>query len=140
MHASVLALPVTHPDHRDIPLWLLVCRSKGRTPWYLLTAAPITTDENAWRFDKSELAFQRPRLWHWLALTPGQGPALPPALCTQSLVATLSTLLCCLGQATPRACPHASTPQLLSDHPLSFLLLASLLLDNVLLFCLFPTS
>jgi len=79
VHASVLALPVTHPDHRDTPLWLVVCRSKGRTPWYLLTAEPITTDEDAWRvvfayarrwqieltwrFDKSELAFQSPRLW-----------------------------------------------------------------------------
>lgn len=79
MHASVLALPVTHPDHRDTPLWLVVCRSKGRTPWYLLTAEPITTDEDAWRvvfaymrrwqselawrFDQSELAFQSPRLW-----------------------------------------------------------------------------
>jgi len=48
VHASVLALPVTHPDHRDTPLWLVVCRSKGRTPWYLLTAAPITTAEDAW--------------------------------------------------------------------------------------------
>ena len=81
VHASVLALPVTHPDHRDAPLWLVVCRSKGRTPWYLLTAEPITTAEDAWRvvfayarrwqielawrFDKSELAFQSPRLWHW---------------------------------------------------------------------------
>jgi len=81
VHGSVLALPVTHPDHRDTPLWLVVCRSKGRTPWYLLTAEPITTDEDAWRvvfayarrwqieltwrFDKSELAFQSPRLWHW---------------------------------------------------------------------------
>ena len=70
---------MTHSDHRDTPLWLVVCRSKGRTPWYLLTAEPITTDEDAWRvvfaymrrwqselawrFDKSELAFQSPRLW-----------------------------------------------------------------------------
>jgi hypothetical protein len=77
----VLALPVTHPDHHDTPLWLVVCRSKGRTPWYLLTAEPMTTDadpwrvvfaymrrwqiELAWRFDKSELAFQCPRLWRW---------------------------------------------------------------------------
>ena len=49
VHAPVLALPVTHPDHRDTPLWLVVCRSKGRTPWYLLTAEPITTAEDAWR-------------------------------------------------------------------------------------------
>ncbi len=77
--ASVLALPVTHPDHRDTPLWLVVCASLGRTPWYLLTAEPVSSDEDAWRvvfayvrrwqieltwrYDKSELAFQSPRLW-----------------------------------------------------------------------------
>lgn len=70
--ASVLALPVGHPEHPESPLWLVVCRSKGRTPWYLLTAEPISTDEDAWRvvfaymrrwqieltwrFNKSELA------------------------------------------------------------------------------------
>lgn len=51
------------------------------------------------------------RLWllrtdlasHWLALALGQGPTLPPACCPQSLVATLSTLLCCFGQAAPGA-------------------------------------
>jgi len=81
VRASVLALPVTHPDHRETPLWLVVCRSQGRTPWYLLTAEPISSDEDAWRivfayvrrwqieltwrYDKSELAFQSPRLWRW---------------------------------------------------------------------------
>jgi hypothetical protein len=81
VHGSVLALPVTHPAYRDTPLWLGVCRRKGRPPWYLLTAEPITTDEDvwrvvcayarrwqselSWRFDKSQLAFQRPRLWPW---------------------------------------------------------------------------
>ena len=34
-----------------------------------------------------------------------QGPLVPPALRTQPLVATLSALLCCLGQATPRPLP-----------------------------------
>jgi len=47
--ASVLALPVRHPEHPASSLWLVVCRSKGRPPWYLLTADPITTDEDAWR-------------------------------------------------------------------------------------------
>jgi len=77
--ASVLALPVRHPEHPESPLWLVVCRSKGRTPWYLLTEKPINTDEDAWgvafaymrrgqievtwRFNKSELAFESPRLW-----------------------------------------------------------------------------
>ena len=79
VRASVLALPVRHPEHPESPLWLVVCRSKGRTPWYLLTAESVTTDADAWRvvfaymrrwqieltwrFNKSELAFQSPRLW-----------------------------------------------------------------------------
>jgi hypothetical protein len=70
--ASVLALPVRHPEHPESSLWLVVCRSKGRTPWYLVTAEPISTDHDAWRivfaymrrwqseltwrFNKSELA------------------------------------------------------------------------------------
>jgi hypothetical protein len=77
--SSVLALPVRHPEHPESPLWLVVCRSKGRTPWYRVTAAPVTTAEDAWRvvfaymrrwhialtwrFHKSELAFESPRLW-----------------------------------------------------------------------------
>ncbi len=32
VHASVLALPVTHPNHRDTPLWLVVCREPGTHP------------------------------------------------------------------------------------------------------------
>jgi hypothetical protein len=51
----------------------------GRTPWYLLTNQPITCHDDAWqvilayarrwqiemawRFAKSELAFESPRLW-----------------------------------------------------------------------------
>jgi hypothetical protein len=37
--------------------------------------------------------------WH---LRARQGSVVPPALCTQPLVATLSALLCCLGKATAR--------------------------------------
>lgn len=81
VHASVLALPVRHPTHPQTPLWLVVCRSKGREPWYLLTNEPIANAEDAWRivfcysrrwqieqtwrYDKSELAFQSPRVWSW---------------------------------------------------------------------------
>jgi len=59
-------------------LWLVVCRSQGRSPWYLLTAEAIETDEQAWQVvftsmrrwqielswkdEKSELAFQSPRV------------------------------------------------------------------------------
>jgi hypothetical protein len=81
VQASVLVLPVRHPDHPDMALSLVVCRSAGRLPWYLLTNEVVTNEEEAWqvvfayvrrwhieqtwRYDKSELAFQSPRLWHW---------------------------------------------------------------------------
>jgi hypothetical protein len=77
--ATVLVLPVAHPEHPEGPLSLVVCRSQGRSPWYLLTAEPLTTDEQAWRvvyayvrrwqielswkYEKSELAFQSPRVY-----------------------------------------------------------------------------
>jgi len=92
VRASVLALPGRHPDFPDQLLWLVVCRSAGRLPCYLLTTESIATTEDAWRvmwsstrrwqieqtwrYDKSELAFQSPRLWAWetrlklLALAP----------------------------------------------------------------------
>lgn len=47
--ATVLVLAVTHPDHPEHPLSLVVCRSPGRSPWYLLTTEAITTDEQAWQ-------------------------------------------------------------------------------------------
>ncbi len=81
VQASVLVLPVQHPEQPDVALSLLVCRSAGRLPWYLLTNEAVTNEEEAWRvvfayvrrwqieqtwrYDKSELAFQSPRLWHW---------------------------------------------------------------------------
>jgi hypothetical protein len=46
--ATVLVLAVTHPDHPEVPLSLVVCRSQGRSPWYLLTNETIETDEQAW--------------------------------------------------------------------------------------------
>ena len=77
--ATVLVLQVAHPTHPEQPLSLVVCRSQGRSPWYLLTAEIITTDEQAWqvvfvymrsfqielswKYEKSELAFQSPRVY-----------------------------------------------------------------------------
>jgi hypothetical protein len=77
--ATVLVLAVAHPEHPEQPLSLVVCRSQGRSPWYLLTADPIATDEQAWgvvfaymrrwqielswKYEKSELAFQSPRVY-----------------------------------------------------------------------------
>jgi hypothetical protein len=81
---GVLAVCVAHADYAA-PLWLVVARSpsgKGRRePWYLLTNEPIETAEDAWRivlayarrwqiemcfrYGKSELALESPRLWSW---------------------------------------------------------------------------
>jgi hypothetical protein len=33
----------------QVPWSLVVCRSQGRSPWYLLTPQPIETEEQAWR-------------------------------------------------------------------------------------------
>jgi hypothetical protein len=80
--AAALALPVTHPDFPEQPLWLVVSRlGKGREPWYLLTNQPCEHKEQLWsvvlayarrwqiescfRFSKTELAIQSPRLWFW---------------------------------------------------------------------------
>ncbi len=35
MTASILALPVHHPDHPEQTLWLVIALSLGGLPWYL---------------------------------------------------------------------------------------------------------
>jgi hypothetical protein len=81
---GVLAIPVwRRDDHlRTQPLWLVVARrGQGQEPWYLLTTEPVTTTEQAWRivyayarrwqielawrYGKSELALESPRVWSW---------------------------------------------------------------------------
>jgi hypothetical protein len=78
---GVVTIPVTLLDHAQ-PLWLVIARlGKGREPWYLLTADPIHTLADAWalvlayarrwqielvwRYSKSELAMESPRVWEW---------------------------------------------------------------------------
>jgi hypothetical protein len=78
---GVVAVPVWHASYPG-PLWLVVSRpGGGRAPWYLLTNEPISTVaaawkvvfayarrwqiEITWRFNKSELAMESPRLWFW---------------------------------------------------------------------------
>jgi hypothetical protein len=78
---GVLAIPVRHPAYPG-RLWLVVSRrGKGHEPWYLLTNEPAEHPaamwkivfayarrwqiEMAWRFGKTELAMQSPRLWSW---------------------------------------------------------------------------
>jgi hypothetical protein len=81
--AGALALPVTHPDYPNQPLWLVVSRiGRGKEPWYLLTNQPCQDAQHlwsvilayarrwqieaCWRFSKTELAIQSPRLWFWM--------------------------------------------------------------------------
>jgi hypothetical protein len=78
---GVIAARVRHPLY-PAPLWLVVSRpGKGREPWYLLTNEAVLTSVDAWRivfayarrwqiemsfrYGKSELAMESPRLWKW---------------------------------------------------------------------------
>lgn len=77
---GVIAFPVFDPTHHQ-PLWLVVARRKGQSPWYLLTSEPAHTPALAWqivlayarrwqvemtiRYNKCELAFESPRLFRW---------------------------------------------------------------------------
>lgn len=80
---GVVALRIADPLMAH-PLWLVVARpGQGRPPWYLVTNEPIQAVDDAWRivlayarrwqiemafrFTKSELAFESPRLRHWAA-------------------------------------------------------------------------
>ena len=79
---GIIACPVFDPTHHQ-PLWLVIARRKGQSPWYLLTSEPAHSPQLAWRivfayarrwqvemairYNKSELAFESPRLFHWSA-------------------------------------------------------------------------
>ena len=79
---GIIVTQVALPDEPAQPLWLIATRpGQGRTPWYLLTSDPILSTDDAWRtvfayarrwqiemsfrFSKSELAFESPRLLQW---------------------------------------------------------------------------
>jgi len=78
---GVYACPVSHPAY-DGDLWLVVARpGQSRSPWYLLTSEPVHSPDDAWRvvfayarrwqvemayrYGKTELAMESPRLWRW---------------------------------------------------------------------------
>jgi hypothetical protein len=78
---GILYFPVRHPSYPDQPLWLVVGRPQGYSPWYFLTNQPVESLDAAWhilftyvrrwqvemtfRFLKSELALESPRLQFW---------------------------------------------------------------------------
>lgn len=75
--------PVTHSEYPDNQLFLVIVRDKNNYngPMYILTSLAIETAKNAWevmfsymhrweaeqgfRFLKSEMALESPRLWFW---------------------------------------------------------------------------
>jgi hypothetical protein len=77
---GVIAFQVAAPTHHQ-PLWLVVARRKGQSPWYLLTSEPAHSPQLSWqivlayarrwqvemaiRYNKSELAFESPRVFQW---------------------------------------------------------------------------
>jgi transposase len=78
---GIVFAPVHLPESSQ-PLWLVASRpGPGKKTWYLLTNIPITSVDQAWhivfiyarrwqiettlRFEKSELAFESPRLQEW---------------------------------------------------------------------------
>jgi hypothetical protein len=82
-HINIASAPVQHPDYPDQTLSLLIVRDKNNFngPMYLLTSLSIDSQDLAWevcfsyfhrwnieqtfRFGKSELAMESPRLWFW---------------------------------------------------------------------------
>jgi hypothetical protein len=129
--ATVLVLTVAHPDHPEQSLSLVVCRSQGRPPWYLLTADPITTDEQAWgavfaymrrwqielswKYEKSELAFQSPRVYEGearekLLLLATLAYAFLLSLLKESNALLRLWLLRSYCHRTGRRCRHAKVP------------------------------
>jgi hypothetical protein len=79
---GLLAALVSHPEAPSHPLWLVCARpNDGKEPWLLLTSEPVHSVEAAFaivlayarrwqiemgfRYNKSELAMESPRLWTW---------------------------------------------------------------------------
>ncbi len=77
---GITFIELRHPELPELPLVLIAARFQGSAqPWYLLTNEPVHSLEEAWfivfayarrwqlelvwRFAKSELAFESPRLW-----------------------------------------------------------------------------
>ena len=114
---GIIAFPVADPTHHQ-PLWLVIARHKGQSPWYLLTSPPAHSPEFAWqivlayarrwqvemsiRYHKSELAFESPRVFKWnsrhkLLLIAALAYAFLLSLLTPTQLALASWLLftCC---------------------------------------------
>jgi hypothetical protein len=110
---GILAFQVADPTHHQ-PLWLVVARRKGQSPWYLLTSEPAHSPQLAWqivlayarrwqvemaiRYNKCELAFESPRVFQWqprlkLLLIAGLAYAFLLSLLAPSLIDLCAWLL-----------------------------------------------
>ena len=110
---GIIAFQVADPTHHQ-PLWLVVARRKGQSPWYLLTSEPAHSPQLAWqivlayarrwqvemaiRYNKCELAFESPRVFQWqprlkLLLIAGLAYAFLLSLLAPSLIDLCAWLL-----------------------------------------------
>ena len=82
-HVTIAWAAVTHPEYTDNQLYLVIVRDKNNYngPMYLITSLPIETPAQAWeimftymhrweaeqgfRYLKSEMGLEPPRLWFW---------------------------------------------------------------------------
>lgn len=141
---GIIAFPVADPTHRQ-PLWLVVARRKGQSPWYLLTSEPAHSPELAWqivlayarrwqvemaiRYNKSELAFESPRLFQWhsrhkLLLIAGLAYAFLLSLLAPTLVSLSAWLLHTFCHRTGKQSRETPTPLYRLRIALSFLWLS----------------
>jgi hypothetical protein len=128
---GVLAIPVRHRAYPG-PLWLVVSRrGRGQTPWYLLTNELAERPAQMWkvvlayarrwqiemsfRFSRSELAMESPRLWFWenrlkLLLMVSLAYAFLLSLLEPELKWLRDALLKCFCPRTGKRSRDASTP------------------------------
>ncbi len=141
---GIIAFPVADPTHHQ-PLWLVVARRKGQSPWYLLTSEPAHSPQLAWqivlayarrwqvemaiRYNKTELAFESPRLFHWqhrlkLLLIAGLAYAFLLSLLTPSLTVLCAWLLRTFCHRTGKRSRETPAPLYRLRFALSFLWLS----------------
>ena len=138
---GIIAFPVSDPTHHQ-PLWLVVARRKGQSPWYLLTSEPAHSPEFAWqivlayarrwqvemaiRYNKSELAFESPRVFKWnsrhkLLLIAGLAYAFLLSLLIPARMALASWLLFTFCHRTGKRSRETPAPLYRLRFALSFL-------------------
>lgn len=143
---GVYCCPVRHPHFPDQPLYLVVSRrGKGRKPWHLLTNQPTSNPEQAWllirayarrwqiemsfRFQKSELALESPRIYAWrhrikLLLLVSLTYGFLLSLLSPTLANLRTTLLNNFDHRTGKRCRDTPAPLYRLRHALSRLWLA----------------